>query len=248
VPRYPHWTPTTASIAASLLAGRPRSFPQDARRMVSGLRPCLRVEGRLPDLTSGRWLLLANHYSQKGFRAWWIPLAISSLVPRPIHWVMTSTLTYSDALRRASLQPLSIWSLRRIAACYDFTAMPPMPPRPQDVEARARAVRRVLAFIDGTPDPLIGLAPEGGDTAGGVLNRLWPGAGRFLWHLALRSLSFLPIGVYEKDGALCLSIGEPFLPSLPDRRTAQQLDLDMEQTVMHRLAGCLPPELRGEFG
>ena len=68
MPRYPHWTPTTASIAASLLVGRPRSFLQDARRMVSALRPCLRVEGRLPNLTSGRWLLLANHYSRNGFR------------------------------------------------------------------------------------------------------------------------------------------------------------------------------------
>ena len=232
---------------ASLLVGRSRSFRHDASRMVAGLRPHLRLEGRLPDLNCSGWLLLTNHYSRPGFRAWWIPLAVSSLAPREVHWVMTSTLTWPDRWRSASLTPLSVWALQRVAACYGFTSMPPMPPRARDVEARALAVRRVLAYINRTPDPLVGLAPEGWDPPRGVLHRLWPGGGRFLVHLARKGLRFLPIGVYERDGALCLSIGDPFTPPLPDRRTADQQDSEMEETVMRLLAQCLPADLRGDF-
>jgi hypothetical protein len=215
--------------------------------MVAGLRPHLHVEGCLPDLTSSGWLLLTNHYSRPGFGAWWIPLAVSSLAPREVHWVMTSTLTYPDVWRRSAFTPLSEWALGRLAACYGFTSMPPMPPRPQDVERRAAAVRQVLNYVQRTPLPLIGLAPEGWDPPDRVLHRLWPGGGRFLLHLARRGLRFLPIGVYEQAGELCLALGEPFVPSIPDRRTADQQDAEVESSVMRHLAECLPTNLRGVF-
>ena len=41
-----------------------------------------------------------------------------------------------------------------------------MPPRPQDLQARARSVRRVLAYARSHPQAILGLAPEGGEPAG----------------------------------------------------------------------------------
>jgi hypothetical protein len=79
------------------------------------------------------------------------------------------------------------------------------------------------------------------------LHRLWPGGGRFLLHLARRGLRFLPIGVYEQAGELCLALGEPFVPPMPDRRTADQQDAEVESSVMRHLAECLPTNLRGVF-
>src|SRR4030065_11031 len=144
VPRSPLCTPPTAAVAASLVAGRPRSFQRDARRLIAGLHPPPKVEGHLPDLGRGGWVLVMNHFARPGFRAWWIALAVSWLVPREVHWVMTSTLTYPDRWRGAWLTPLSTIVLTRLAACYGFTSMPPMPPRPGAGAERAPAVRRVL--------------------------------------------------------------------------------------------------------
>jgi len=44
-----------------------------------------------------------------------------------------------------------------------------MPPRPRDVEARAASIRAVLDYAKQTKEPIIGLAPEGGDQVGGQL-------------------------------------------------------------------------------
>jgi len=247
VPQYPFLTLSTVALAARVVAGQRRSFQHDVRLLIAGLRPRLRVDGRLPDLAGSGWVLLTNHFSRPGFRAWWIPIAVSSVVPREVHWISTSALTYPDGWRRAWLTPLSQFALRRIERCYGFTRMPPMPPRPQDVEARATAVRSILGFVDRTPQPIVGLAPEGADAPGGVLQPLWPGAGRFLLHLAERGLRFLPIGVFEHDDRLCLQIGEPFTIHRPAATAPDARDAAAADAALRPLAACLPPQLRGAF-
>ena len=169
---------------------------------MAGLHPPLKVEGGLPDFGHGGWVLVMNHFARPGFRAWWIALAVSSLVPREVQWVMTSTFTYPDRWRSSWLTPLSTILLARLAGCYGFISMPPMPPRPGDVAARAQAVRRILALAQRTPPPVIAMAPEGADASGGIFQPLWPGTGRFLLHLARRGLRFLPFGVFEGEGRL----------------------------------------------
>ena len=247
VPRYPFLTPTTAALATLVVAGQRRSFLRDSARLTASLQPPLRVEGRLPDLGDGGWVLLTNHYARPGFHAWWISIAISSIVPREVHWITTSTLTSLDPWRSLWLTPLSEFALARISRCYGFTRMPPMPPRPQDVEARAAAVRRILTLVDRRPPPILGLAPEGGDAPGGVLQPLWPGAGRFLHHLARRGLSFIPIGVFEKDDRLCLRIGPPFSLAHPTGSTPDARDAEAAAAIIRRMAACLPLGLRGAF-
>lgn len=250
VVRYPIWTPTMAAVAMSVFAGRPRNFQRDARRLIARLHPPPNVEGALPDFRHGGWVLVMNHFARPGFRAWWIALAVSSLVPRQVHWVMTSTFTYPDPWRGAWLTPLSTLVLTRVAGCYGFTSMPPMPPRPGDVEARAHAVRRVLGIAHQSPPPVIAMAPEGADAPDGILQPLWPGTGRFLLHLARRGLRFLPFGVFEAENRLCLRIGKPFLLAFPKARTSEAgdgEDGEAAEVVTRAIAACLPKSLRGGF-
>jgi hypothetical protein len=226
------------------LQRRPRSFRRDARRLVSRLSPPLHVEGTLPDVERGSWLVVVNHYTRPGFHAWWIPMAISATLPREMCWVTTSALTFPDKLRAATITPASRWFLHHVAGLYDFVPMPPMPPHPFEMEARAVAVRRALRRAS-EAEALMGLAPEGGDMPGGVLSPPPPGSGRFLWHLAHRGLRFLPVGAFEDEGRLCLRFGQPF------KMTAarpEPIDDNASRLVMSAIAACLPERLRGSYG
>lgn len=225
------------------LQHRPRSFRDDSRHLIDRLSPSLHVEGALPDFAQGSWLIVVNHYSRPGFRAWWIPMAISATLPREVGWVTTSTLTFPDRLRASTITPASRWFLRHVAGLYGFVAMPPMPPRPLEVEQRAQAVRKVLRLA-GKPRALLGLAPEGGDRPGGVLSPPPPGSGRFIWHLARLGLRILPVGAYEAEGRFCLRFGAPF--DLPSSLSAP-VEESASHLVMSAIAACLPAHLRGSY-
>jgi hypothetical protein len=233
----------------AILGGR-RSFRDDARALVRGISS-LRIVGQPPDLAPARgrrppqggWLLTVNHYSRPGFSAWWIPISIASVFPVEMRWVITSTLTFPDFILSHTYMPLSAWFLPRLARMYAFSSMPPMPPRPQDVEARARAVREVLRFARSTPNPIIGLAPEGGDSADNRLTLPPPGAGRFIAHLAGAGLTLLPAGAFEADDAFCIRFGPPYnlpenLPADPEAR-----DAHVARLAFRAIADLLPPRL-----
>jgi hypothetical protein len=170
-------------------------------------------------------------------------MAISATLPREVCWITTSMLTFPDRLRSATVTPASRSFLRQVAGLYGFIPMPPMPPRPSDVEARAAAVRCALRRAS-EPDALMGLAPEGGDAPGGVLTPPPAGSGRFLWHLARRGLRFLPVGAFEADCRLCLRFGPPFeLPAV----VPEPIDDGASHLVMSAIAACLPKHLRGTY-
>jgi len=226
------------------LQRRPRSFRSDAQRLVKRLSPPLRVDGTIPDVERGSWLVVVNHYSRPGFRAWWIPMAISATLTREICWVSTSALTFPDRIRATTITPASRWFLHHVARLYGFVPMPPMPPRPFEIEERAAAVRRALRRA-AEADAFIGLAPEGGDMTGGVLAPPPSGLGRFLWHLAGCGLRFLPAGAFEDEGRLCLHFGQPF--NLPAARP-EPIDDSASRLVMSAIAACLPERLRGSYG
>ena len=107
--------------------------------------------------------------------------------------------------------------LKRIAHIYGFTTMPPMPPRPKDVEARAVSVRAVLEYVKHARDPILGLAPEGYDPPEGVLTRPAPGLGRFGLVALQAGLRFIPVGAYEADGVFHLHFGERYELSVQKR-------------------------------
>lgn len=119
-------TPIPWSIAPRLFLAlwtrERRSFREDARRAVGKLKPPLKISGS--PVVDRRCLLTVNHYSRRGFQAWWIALAVSSATPRDIHWVITAAWRYPDQLRSWLITPTSRWVLQRIARIYNFTIMP----------------------------------------------------------------------------------------------------------------------------
>jgi hypothetical protein len=250
-PNYPiPWLPALQVIWSALLK-RPRSFRQDAGRIIARAEIPLHVRGSEHIPCQGPALITFNHYHRPGFGAWWLALAIGSLVPAEMHWTMTAAWTAAwtetgepAAKLRAAI---SRWLFPRLANIYGFTAMPPMPPRPFEVEARARAVRQVLRAARLQPPPVIAVAPEGMDMPGGVLACPLPGVGRFLLHLGRLGYPIHPLGAYEEARALCLSFGPPFALEIPPGLAAEAADRQAAHAVMQAIARQLPARLRGEF-
>ena len=188
-------------------------------------------------------MVTVNHFYRPGFGAWWIALAITATVPAEMHWVMTGELTYLGKFG----SPISRLVLARIAKVYGFTTMPPMPPRPQDVEARARSVKKVLNLVRKTGNTILGLAPEGGDQTGGWLTAPAPGAGRFGLLLAGSGSAFVPVGAYEADGSFWLHFGPAYRLRVPSGLPADEKDRAAAEVMMKHIAALLPEGLRGNF-
>src|SRR5512143_3017794 len=167
-----------AGLVRDALLGRQRNFARDARDCLARLRPPLEVLGAASIPVGGRYVVTPNHYYRPGFASQWSSLAISSCISAGVYWVLTAELTFPGQWIAPLAMPLSRFAPGRVARSYGFTAMPPMPPRPRDVERRAAAVRRVLRYASSASEPVIGLAPEGGDQPGGRLSIPPSGAGR----------------------------------------------------------------------
>jgi 1-acyl-sn-glycerol-3-phosphate acyltransferase len=193
LPKYPlPWSLVLQILGAALLL-QPRSFQKDSQRFIAGLRPPLRISG-LDAIDFGNSLLLTiNHYQRPGFRAWWLPLSVSAVVPCRVRWVMTAAWTFAGRPLSRQLTALSSRLFRKIAAVYRFSTMPPMPPDPDEVGLRARSIRSVLTYARKTPSPVIGFAPEGQDSPDGRLMQPPPGEGHFIHHLAQPGLEIVPI-------------------------------------------------------
>jgi hypothetical protein len=233
------------NVLWSVVRKERRSFRQDATQALALLRFPIRVEGRENIPTCGPAVVVTNHYSRPGFGAWWIALAISAQVPVEMRWSMTSAWTSDVSLASRVMAAISRRLFPRIAGIYSFTAMPPMPPRPFEQAARAKAVRQMLVAARGQPPPVFGISPEGQDTPGGTLMRPHPGVGRFLHHLSGMGYPFHPVGVYEEAEWLCLRFGHPFHLRVPPGLAKDELDRCASQ--VEALAWQLPPSLRGEF-
>ena len=246
-PCYSYPWRTVLGVGSGIVLGGRRSFRADACACLGRLRPALQVDGAHHIPSSGPALIVVNHYHRPGFAAWWIALALASVVPAEMHWVMTDEWTCAGKPYAAAGQAASRWLLRRVSAIYGFTAMPPMPPRPEDAFRRALAVRRMLEFVRVHPDAILGLAPEGMDTPGGVLS--WPaeGTGRLILHLAGLGFGVVPVGAYEENGRLCLRFGPTCRPAPAPGLSGRELDRAAAQMVMRAIAALLPPPLRGEF-
>jgi 1-acyl-sn-glycerol-3-phosphate acyltransferase len=230
-----------------VLFGGRRSFRRDGQACLARLRPPLHVLGAENIPASGPCLITFNHYYRPGFNAWWMALALAATVPTEVHFVMTGELTYPGKWYAGLGMAGSRWLLNRLGKIYGFTTMPPMPPRPKDVEARSRSVRKVLAFVRRHPDAILGLAPEGGDQPGGLLN--WPptGAGRFISRLGGASFKIIPVGICEEAGEFCLNFGKAYRLDIPNGLSPDEKDRSVAKIVMEAIGRQLPIRLRGEF-
>jgi len=227
--------------------GHRRSFAYDSRRALQGLDPPLEVLGAAHIPPEGPCLIVCNHYSRPGFGAWWIALGISAAVaaqrrpgaPTDVHWVMTAAWRYPEGdWRRWVITPVTAWAFARAARVYGHVTMPPMPPHPQEMEARAAAVLRTVLLAQELTESggLLGLAPQGYDTAD-PLGCPPKGAGAFIALLANGAMPILPVGVTEQDGRLRLSFGQPFAPRIPPRRA------DRDSAVIEQVMAALAHQL-----
>jgi 1-acyl-sn-glycerol-3-phosphate acyltransferase len=246
-PEYSYPLTTILQAARDWVFLRRRSFKRDSQACIGRLKPSLRVLGGGNIPQSGPCLITFNHYFRPGFGAWWLALALAATVPVDIHFIMTGELTFPGKWYAPLGMFFSHTLLERAARMYGFTPTPPMPPRPQDVERRAQAVRRVLSYVKSTSNPILGLAPEGMDMPGGVLHRPPAGAGRFMAHLAEQGLSFVPVGCYEENGEFRLHFGAAYRLEVR-RGTAAEREMESAFQVMTQIARLLPERLRGEFG
>jgi hypothetical protein len=246
-PDYSYPPGMFARVALYILFLRRRSFRSDAIACIQNLKPPLRVLGTENIPRHGPCVLTVNHYHRPGFGAQWFALAMAARVPLDIHWIITAE--FSDWSERYG-SPGALASrmlLRRIARIYGFTTMPPMPPRPQEVEARAASVRAVLEYVRARRAPVLGLAPEGHDPPSGVLTRPAPGLGRFGSLLARAGLHVVPVGVYEAEGIFHLHFGERYALMVASGLSTDEKDALATETIMKNIARLLPLHLRGEF-
>jgi len=249
-PKYSYPPGVLAAFVRDLLLLRKRNFHRDAQACIASLHSPLHVTGQENIPQQGPCVITVNHYHRQGFDAQWLALAIASLVPWNMHWIMTSEFTYPGKWYERFGTIGSKFLLERIAYVYDFFSMPPMPPREKDVEARAAAVRKVLKYVTCAEEagPILGLAPEGYDASKtGVLARPFKGVGRFGLLLSKAGLKFVPVGAYEMDGCLHLSYGNAYALKVARERSADGKDYCASQIIMENIARQLPVHLRGEF-
>lgn len=246
-PKYSYPPGVLAAFVRDLLLLRRRDFHQDARACMAGLTPPLHVLGSENIPQAGPCVVTVNHYHRPGFGAQWISLAIASLIPVNMHWIMTGEFTYPGKWYESFGMMGSKFLLGRIAYVYGFSSMPPMPPREKDVEARAASVRAVLEYVKRAESPVLGLAPEGYDPPGNVLQRPAQGLGRFGLLLSRAGLQFCPAGVYELDGYFHVHFGQAYELRVVSGLSPEEKDRQASQIIMENIARLLPVHLRGEF-
>ncbi len=237
-----------ARLIGSALVVKQRSFSKDCLEVASDLQPPLEVLGAEHIPPQGPCLVTCNHYHRPGFSAWWITVAISSAIAthrapgaeKEIHWLMTAALTLPGNPFRRILTPLTRWALPRVARVYGFVSMPPMPPSPEEVAARARAVMQTLRLARrlSKEGGMIGIAPEGRDTIPGELGEPPESAGEFIALLVQAGMPVLPVGVCEVGGRLRVSFGSLFIPHIPSERAKR--DRVVSDQVMGAIAKLLP--------
>jgi 1-acyl-sn-glycerol-3-phosphate acyltransferase len=234
-----------AQLAGTVLGKGKRSFRRDALHLTRHLPIKILAEDNIP--RSGPGVVLVNHYYRPGFFAGWIALAVSAAVPVELTWTMTAAWTAVNTPWMRVKSALSTILFPRLAQVYGFIPMPPMPPRPHETLARAKAVRQILAAAHSQPPRLLALAPEGQDPTGGGLMHPHPGVGRMLARLAGLGCVFHPVGVYENSPELVLDFGPRLLMSLPYGMSPGEIDSLAADAVMRAIAARLPESLRGVY-
>lgn len=246
-PKYSYPPGRFIRAAWDLLLARRRDLQEDARACMRHMRAELKVCGREHLPQQGSCVLTINHYHRPGLGAQWIALAVTALVPLRIRWAVTGELMCQGKWYRAIGSRASRTFLKRLAHIYGLTTMPPMPPRPEDVAARATAVRALLEYIRQTKHPVLGISPEGHNPPDGALTRPAAGFGRFALLLARAGMKFVPVGGYEVDQIFYLHIGNAYELNVPAQLSADQKDEQAMQIVMRNIACLLPMHLRGDF-
>jgi hypothetical protein len=246
-PKYSYPPGRFVRAAWDLLLLRRRDLQQDAKACIEHMSAELKVLGRENIPQQGGCVLTINHFHRPGLGAQWIALAVTALVPLQMCWAVTGELMCPGKWYQAIGSRASRVFLRRLAYLYGLITMPPMPPRPGDVEARAASVRAILEYAKHGNNPVLGISPEGHNPPNGVLTHPALGFGRFALLLSKAGTRFIPVGGYEVDGVFHLHFGKAYELSVCSDLSIDEKDNQARQTIMENIACLLPACLRGEF-
>jgi hypothetical protein len=250
--KYQH-LPTTPLIGLALrilfssLTRSKRSFKKDSTWAMSFFHPPIRAYGQANIPTRGPCLITMNHYSRPGSQGFWLAMGVNALVPLDITWVMTAAWTYIGQIHGIIMRPIVRWFIGLISRTYGTLRLPSVPPVPGEEQERAIAVRKVVQAVREASQPVLGLAPEGGDIPGGKLGWPPPGAGRFMLHLNRMGLPIVPVGINEENGILCFRFGPAYQLAVPDGLPSEEQDKQAIRQVMGAIAGLLPEAMWGDF-
>ena len=234
------------AIFLSLIYRELRDIRKDSQALLRNHHPraTIRNAGNIPG--SGPFLLTMNHYSRPGFFILWAALEICAALPQPSIWLMTAAWTN----RSGGFDRLRTWFTRlifkRLAEIYGLVTMPAMPPALGDAGERALSIRRLLRKLREQPDAILCIAPEGMDFPGGILGEPFPGSGKLLLQAANLLNRILPVGVYEEDKRLVIKFGKPYILDEPSIHA--EIDRQVADQVMRKIAALLPEKMRGVYG
>jgi 1-acyl-sn-glycerol-3-phosphate acyltransferase len=241
----------------SFILGRRRSLSADvhaAFKMV-GTLPHIKDAGHVPK--HGPFLMVMNHFHREDIPSWWMAMAVMQAIAEQragyacgeLRMVIASQWTY-DGLRKLVAEPMSQFLIGRVIRVYHGLPMVPTALGQSASVQRAQTLRNIIeatreAARSETP---IGLAPEGGDTPGGVMIRPPAGAGRFMQLLSSSGIPFLPAGAWADGDQIHVKFGEPFQLNGMEKLRKDAREEAVVQWVMGRIAVLVPERLRGPFG
>jgi hypothetical protein len=237
--RYPFPWRLLLDVARDLPGGR-RSLADDARLLVSRMRPppVVTDTGFIP--LDGPVIFAANHYQRRGLWIGWAGAAMTLAVAEqrdhehPIHWLVTGGLRLWQPRDLGPELPFSRSVLGSVARLYGMNALPL-----SGSAARAGAIRSWIRQAE--RGHALGFFPEGlaGRSEG---LRPPPEAVAALCDLLFqRRLPIVPVGVFEQRGGLHVRFGPPI-----SQKTGA-IPGASGDTVMRGLAALIPPELGGPY-
>jgi hypothetical protein len=234
-----------AGYGLYLLLGRRRSFLKDSQTVMAA-NPYPRQVRGLENLPSeGPFVVVTNHYARRGLRTYHCAMFITTVIAeqRPlsptIRWIITSE-WYGYHFGPIPIPVWLIrWTFRRVGKVHGLLVMPRQASR---AVGRAAVLRRIARIAQRES---IGVTPEAGGS--GVLQAPLEGSGLFLQALSERGLPLVPTGVWEEDGTLIASFGEPFALSVAKEGPRQDRDRQAREQVMVAVGRLLPPAYWGYY-
>ncbi len=235
------------NVFVSAILHHQRSFREDARRLMKGHISDFIIEGESHLIQSEPCLLVVNHFYHPGFNALWIAVAIASVIPQEMQWLITNAWTFPRRKARSLLRNLSHFVLSQIASVYHFFPMPPNPPELNQSREAALTIRKLFQAARTNPRPFLAFAPEGRDFPNGTLGMPAKGTGTIIAELCKLRYSILPVGFFLKGAVFHIVVGKAYHLEISSSFNRKKEDPDISTTVMQSIARLLPIELQGNF-